>query len=97
MVCHYSESNVDHSDEGISRVLLLIKDHRTEWAWFNQCDVTLAENLIAAEAVLICVSVVHVSAGARYPLPSCQPFDDRLFRLLELKEPIDIVRGLGRG
>lgn len=85
MVACYSESNVEHPDEGISRVLLLIKDHRTEWAWFNQCDVTLAENLIAAEAVLICVSVVHVSAGARYPLTACRSLSEGLFQLLEIR------------
>ena len=63
----YSDSDVELTDDGIG-CLLLMRDRSSEWAWFNQCDVTLGHNLLAAHVVSVCIFVLHVTTVAR----SCQ-------------------------
>jgi len=58
----YSESDVNEAEEGMSRLLLLMRGSSIEWAWFNQCDVTLHHSLLAAQLVVVCLFVVHVTS-----------------------------------
>ena len=69
--CWYSDSDAEQTDEGIRSFLLLMRDGSTEWAWFNQCDVTLGYNLLAAHVVVVCLFVLHVTMVTRYFFALC--------------------------
>jgi len=58
----YSETDVQEADEGMSSLLLLMREPSSEWAWFSQCDVTLHHGLLAAHFVVFCLFVVHVTS-----------------------------------
>ena len=61
----HSESGAEQADDGLQCLLLLMRDRSIEWAWFNQCDVTLEYNLLAAQAVLVTLFIVHVTTATR--------------------------------
>ena len=58
----YSESDVQEADEGMSCLLLLMREPNSEWAWFKQCDVTLHQSLLTAHFVVFCLFTVHVTS-----------------------------------
>jgi len=51
---------VEHTDDVLTCPMLLMRDHSAEWAWFNQCDVTLAHNLLTAQVIIISLFVLHL-------------------------------------
>ena len=62
VVTLYSDSEVAEADETMTCPLLLMRERSVEWAWFNQCDVTLSHSLLAALLVAVCLLVVHVTS-----------------------------------
>jgi len=76
----YSESgSVEHSsssaDESLrlSLLTLLMSETSSEWAWFNQCDVTLPHNLLTAQLTATCLFLLHLTFITRY-LHSLSPY-----------------------
>jgi len=72
-----SDAEVAEADETMTCPLLLMRERSVEWAWFNQCDVTLSHSLLAALLVAVCLLVVHVTSVTRsvhdspFSLTSC--------------------------
>jgi len=60
-----SDAEVAEADETMTCPLLLMRERSVEWAWFNQCDVTLSHSLLAALLVAVCLLVVHVTSVTR--------------------------------
>ena len=66
----YSDSDVDQADEGITCLSLVMRDRNAEWAWFNQCDVTLSDNVLVAQLIIVCLFVLHITTCLLYTSPS---------------------------